>query len=249
MAMNGDDAFEMIRSGGSLTERESLDEDSWQPERIGMRVRVILGIGGLLAACAGVAAVFVTDNELGTAALLLVSLVLVLMSLGALVPRRLKWGNSEVEFGVAASTVQRLLSDPDPTVAETAREALVEEFGRTLTTAPSARQSVEGMVRRFESRIPDLPSRMHDFLIEQGWHPNTPSTATYIRGVYPGRSRRVTLYQNSEALLSGAARDRQFLERLPGARPRGKDVALVYADDLEGVQQAVAAMMRRADSE
>lgn len=138
---------------------------------------------------------------------------------------------------------------------------LVAVAGAGEPAAEVAREgtSVEAMLDRFESFDPASPARaVAAELARLGYEGSTPrpregtkSAAAYVRWVYVGRVRKVTLYENSASLVNDASRERDFLVSLPGAEPHSRSVYFPFGST-DGVRNAIAAaeaLKRRADGE
>ncbi len=116
---------------------------------------------------------------------------------------------------------------------------------------------VQEMLRRFERYDADTAARtVYETLLSRGWRPflpkarggKTKSAAAYIRLVYRGSSRRVTLYLNSSALVSAGTSEREFATSLPGADVQSEDVYLHHSDNRAGqAVDAAEALQRWAD--
>src|SRR5262245_55582489 len=90
---------------------------------------VAAGAIGCISATAGALAVFRTDNEVGTGALLLVGAAFLLMATFGLVPVRFKVGDKEMEVGRAAlKTLDRVLRDADPAMQDAAIDTFEDEL-------------------------------------------------------------------------------------------------------------------------
>jgi hypothetical protein len=101
--------------------------------------------------------------------------------------------------------------------------------------SPAAEAQVDAMLARFERHDPASAARaVYRALVEQGWMPQLPqprggkpaSAAAYVRLVYAGRRRKVSLYLNSAVLTSAGRSERDFVSGLPGAQVRNDDVYL-----------------------
>ncbi len=67
-----------------------------------------LGLAGLSL---GATAVFVSENQAGTVALLVVGLSLLFVALAGVLPLRMKWGDKEIDFGILGSLLQDAVAD------------------------------------------------------------------------------------------------------------------------------------------
>lgn len=85
--------------------------------------RWAVGLLGATMAIAGIAAVFVSSNQLGTVALILVGSVLLLLSTIGLVPMRLSYKEAEV---VIAEIIDDVVEEAGPAVAERVLESATE---------------------------------------------------------------------------------------------------------------------------
>jgi hypothetical protein len=210
--------------------------------------RAIAGFIGCVAAAAGALAVFRTDNELGSGALLLAAAAFLVMATFGLVPVRFKVGDKEMEVGRAAlHTLDKVLREADPATQETAIDAFEDELAARGITRESD-DAVEAMLRRFERYSGSTnPRTVHDSLKASGWLPFTPAKSTYIRWVYNGKSRTVSLFQNSGALVAASVHLRDFAKDLPGATAGPKqEMVFAYAGDPATAIDAADAIRRFA---
>ncbi|MFL6139664.1 MAG: hypothetical protein ACJ74O_17950 [Frankiaceae bacterium] len=214
------------------------------------RERFVAASIGVACAGAGGVAVFVSDNELGSAGLLIVGAVFLLMGTGAMVPTRLRVGDQEVHLErLAVQTLTRVMQQGDTVV----QEQLVEAFEETLASSgvvPDAMEAVGAMLRRFERYSGSTdPREVYNSLLTSGWKPTTPAKSTYIRWVYAGNQRTVSLFQNSAALVAASVHLRDLAAGLPGAKPRAgrNEVDFYYGGDVSTVLDAAERIKQFAD--
>lgn len=139
-----------------------------------------------------------------------------------------------------------------PAVAAGAAPALGERQPDGLANA-----GIEEMLGRFETfDAATAARRIYEEMITVGWEPFLPqprggkekSEAAYIRLVYRGTARRVSLYLNSAVLTSSGTRERDFVSQLPGAEPQRDDVVLHHSDGRhERALEAVKRLRQWAD--
>jgi hypothetical protein len=206
--------------------------------------RTVAALLGTAALGGGAIAVFVSENELGTAALLIAGLVFLIMAVAATVPTRLRWGQQEVSLERIA--VRHLIEGaPLEVQAEIIAEAMAPER-RT-----PERQTVDGMLRRFARYSGSANAQViHDEFVARGWTPSTPLKSTYILWRYRGNSRVVALYQNNRALVATSQGLKEFAANLPLAvtrEPKG-EVDVHYLPDPSSAVLAIEAITRFADN-
>lgn len=110
------------------------------------------GVAGGGALLAGGAAVFLTENELGSVALLTVGILFAFFALAGLLPTRLKLGDNKIEW---QERVGEALSEVVDEAPPESRAALIRTITELSASAPSlASQALSGIVR--ESLIMDL---------------------------------------------------------------------------------------------
>jgi hypothetical protein len=116
------------------------------------RQRGFSGVAGGAALLAGGAAVFLTENELGSVALLTVGILFAFFALAGLLPTRLKLGDNEIEW---QERVGEALSEAVDEAPPESRAALIRTIAELSASAPSlASQSLSGIAR--ESLIMEL---------------------------------------------------------------------------------------------
>lgn len=213
--------------------------------------RAIAGSIGVVSAAAVVAAVFQTENEVGSGALVLVGAAFLVMATFGLVPIRFKVGDKEMEVGRAAlKTLDKVLRQADPQTQEDALETFEEELAaRGVQREPG--DAVEAMLSRFERYSGSHnPRTVHDALLSSGWKPFTPGKSTYIRWVYNGK-RTVSLFQNSGTLVAASVQIKDYAKTLAGVSVVGpkEDAVFAYAADPTPAIDAADAIRRYADEE
>ncbi|MFK4084973.1 hypothetical protein ACI2LF_12735 [Kribbella sp. NPDC020789] len=210
--------------------------------------RVLAGIAGAATTALGALAVFETENEVGTGALLVAGAAFLAMAIFGLVPVRFKVGDKEVWVARAAL---RAITEVVKATDSAAQEEIVEKFEEQLEAhgVPRDRaEAVESMLSRFERYSGSPNARLvHNALIATGWQPSVPPKSTYIRWVYTGR-KTVSLFQRSGSLAVATVQARDYAKTLPGAADGSKDVVFAYADDPNIAIDAAAAIQRYADS-
>lgn len=206
------------------TEPDTTDVSAVSDSRVSQGLsrveRVLCGLLGAALTITGTVAVFETDNEFGSVGLLVVGGTLLLMALGY-APTRLKVGDREVELErVAAGTLVRAFREGDTDTRETIREAFDEELADRGISVDQV-EAVRAMIRRFENFTGSTaPSEVHATLLSRGWQPSTPPKSTYVRWVYSGSKRTVSIYQNSTYLVAAAVPLRELAKDFPGAEVR-----------------------------
>ncbi|MFI5731524.1 hypothetical protein ACIA49_15480 [Kribbella sp. NPDC051587] len=210
--------------------------------------RVLAGIAGVATTALGALAVFTTENEVGTGALLVAGAAFLAMAIFGLVPVRLKVGDREVWVARAAL---RAITEVAKATDSAAQEEIVEQFEEELETHGIQRdqaEAVESMLSRFERYSGSPDARLvHDALVGMGWRPSVPPKSTYIRWVYTGR-KAVSLFQRSGSLAVATVQAREYAKTLPGAADGTKDVVFAYAGDPNIAIDAAAALQRYADT-
>jgi hypothetical protein len=212
--------------------------------------RVTAGLIGFVVTAAGVAAVFQTENELGSGALLLAGAAFLVMATFGLVPVRFKVGDKEMEVGRAAlKTLDKVLREADPAVQEAAIDTFEEELAASGVKREPA-DAVAAMLSRFERYAGSRnPRTVYDALLDSGWQPFTPGKSTYIRWVYYGKTRTVSLFQNSGTLVAASVQLRDFAKKLDGATVGPKEeVVLAYAGDPAAAVDGADAIRQFADT-
>jgi hypothetical protein len=106
--------------------------------------------------------------------------------------------------------------------------------------------AVEAIYQRFEAFDSSTPAReVGERLVALGYTPHAPrhragsqTKAAYLRWLYKGSGRTVTLFMNTGAIVSDRDSDRAFMKALPGADVRGaKERVHFYFQDETGPQQ------------
>jgi hypothetical protein len=92
---------------------------------------------------AGMLAVFVTENEAGTVALLFTGLLLLLPALAGAMPRRIVWGDKEIDWGPLEDFLQDVFADAD----EQQRAALTGDEGSERLPPPARSVVSDAMLR------------------------------------------------------------------------------------------------------
>jgi len=109
------------------------------------RQRRFSGFAGGAALLAGGAAVFLTENELGSVALLTVGILFAFFALAGLLPTRLKLGDNEIEWQERVGEALREAVDEAPPES---RAALIRTITELSASAPGlASQSLSGIAR------------------------------------------------------------------------------------------------------
>jgi len=211
--------------------------------------RVLAGLTGLLASAAGIWAVFATENEVGTGALLLGGAVFLAMAIFGLVPVRFKVGDKEVIVAQAAlRTLAKVAEASDPAT----REAIVDTMTEELEARGIRRDTVEAvetMLGRFERYSGSSNARViHDALLDSGWRPTVPAKSTYIRWVYSGK-KTISLFQNSGSLAVASVQAKEAARELEGVSFNAKgDALFAYADDTTRALDAIDALRAYANN-
>jgi hypothetical protein len=213
--------------------------------------RVLSGVIGAAAAVGGTFAVFETANELGTAALFLVAGAFLICATFGVVPTRVKVGDNEVSVGRAAlHTLEQIVSESDLPTQESVIDTMEANLARGgITRTPD--DAVAAMLGRFERYSgSDRSRQIHDELLATGWTPATPAKSTYIRWTYRGRSRQVSLFQNSAQLVAASNRLVDVVSGLPGADHRlpKNEVVFNYSNGVEDALTAAKVVQGYADA-
>lgn len=196
------------------------------------------------------AATYFTDNELGTAALLLVAGVFLMCATFAIVPTRLRIGDNEVSVGRAAmNTLERIVSEADSPTQERTLETFEEELavrGVQRTTNEAVASMLDRFIRYSGSELPRI---LHDALLDAGWVPSTPSKSTYIRWTFSGKEHVVNVYQNSAQIVIAANRLVDVVLGMPGVvhRTTKNEVVVSYASGVDDAMAVIDAVQRYAD--
>jgi hypothetical protein len=207
------------------------------------RERAAAAVVGLATTVAGTFAVFLSDNEIGTAGLLLIGVLFLVMAVSAATPTGFKWGDQEVTLERIA--VQRLIEEaPADVQAEILAEALTVD-----RRSGGAEPSVARMLARFSNHSGSTQGHViHDELESRGWSPKTPSKSTYILWTYRGDSRRVSLYQNSQAIVVAMQAMRPYAATLQGHIVRANgEIDFDYLKDSTNAIAAIDALTAFAD--
>ncbi|TCC57968.1 hypothetical protein E0H73_26815 [Kribbella pittospori] len=238
----------MTESGGD--ERSSLVTSPSNGSAASPGERAIAALIGCVTAAAGALAVFWTENEVGSGALLLIGAAFLAMATFGLVPVRFKVGDKEMEVGRAAlRTLEDVLRESDAATQDKVIDAFEGELeARGVTREPG--DAVDAMLSRFERYAGSRnPRTVHDYLLASGWQPFTPGKSTYIRWVYNGKAHSVSLFQNSGTLTAASVQVRDYARTLEGADRGPKDEALfVYAVDPSPAMGAADSIRRFADT-
>ncbi len=172
-----------------------------------------------------------------------------IMATFGLVPVRFKVGDKEMEVGRAAlRTLDKVFREADPAT----QEAVIDTFEGELAEGGVKREpgdAVDAMLGRFVRYSGSSnPRTIHDALLATGWQPFTPGKSTYIRWVYNGKARAVSLFQNSGTLVASTVQLRDFAKTLTGATVGPKDEAVfAYAGDPTQAIDACDEIRRYAD--
>ncbi len=223
--------------------------DGLQPPRT---TRLAAGVLGLVAAGAGIAAVFTTTNELGTAALLLVGGAFLICATFGLVPTRLRIGENEMTVGRAAlNTLERIVSEADAPTQEKVLDTMTDELAaQGVTRTPD--EAVSAMLDRFTRYAgSELARQLHDVLVDDGWIPSTPAKSTYIRWTYRGTKQQASCYQNSAQLVVASNRLVEVVRDLDGAEHRmpNNEVIFIYTTGIEKAHSAAQQLQHFANGE
>jgi len=122
---------------------------------------------------------------------------------------------------------------------------------RTLPTGngvATTSTDVEQILKRFEAfESTTVARQVHDALVEQGWEAHAPasrngdsSKASYVRMLYRGTEREVSLFLNTVALVSARAKAKEVAASLEGAELHADESVYLYHDHGK-LDQAIAA--------
>ncbi|MFG1627890.1 hypothetical protein [Kribbella sp. NPDC049227] len=239
----------MTESGGD--EPSTLTTPTHNGPAASPRERAFAAVIGGVTAAAGALAVFWTENEVGSAALLLIGAAFLAMATFGLVPTRFKVGDNVVDVAgrAALRTLEEVVRESDSATQDKVLDAFEGELeAQGVRRDPG--DAVEAMLNRFERYSgSQSPRAVHDYLLQSGWRPSTPGKSTYIRWVYSGKARSVTLFQNSGTLSAASVQIRDYAKTLPGATVGSKDEALfVYAGDPNLAMEAADSIRQFADT-
>lgn len=235
-----------VAADGGAVERVSTADRSMSRLQ-----RSAAALVGFMTAGAGITAVFLTDNELGSAALLVVGGAFIAMATFQLIPTRFRMGDNEMQVGQAAlKTLSRVVREGDAIAQEQVIDAFEEELAARGVSRPPA-DAVDAVLDRFERYSGSSNCRtLHDDLRATGWKPIPAPRGTYIRWLYEGGHHTVRLFQNSAKLISAAAQQKAVVADLPGAiRSPAGEFGFVYSDSTEKAVAAAATLKRFADAD
>ncbi|WP_143458877.1 hypothetical protein [Leifsonia sp. ALI-44-B] len=116
--------------------------------------RVLAAVTAAILLSAGVIAVFLTENEIGVAALFLIGAALAMLALTGQTLRRIKIGENETEF-----------------YAKVGRNAVATAESETAT--PTERETAREIVERASDSAADLPSRVVDITLARTYERTT----------------------------------------------------------------------------
>lgn len=117
---------------------------------------------------------------------------------------------------------------------------------------------VEMMLKRFETFDPTTAARkVYETLEADGWETFVPTSRdgsesknSYLRFVYKGTRRRVVLYANTVALISGGARERDVVKTFTGAEVKPREIYIYFSEGrLRQALDAAERLRRWADGE
>lgn len=129
-----------------------------------------------------------------------------------------------------------------------------DELGPSEQTTSDA-DAIEAIFKRFDNYDPEARTREIAVMLEAlGYTAHAPkhransqTRSAYIRWIYQGAARKVSLYQNTGALVFDRDRDRALMASQPGADVRGeKQRVHFFTQDEDGplpelIDQAIAA--------
>lgn len=201
------------------------------------RVRVAAIVIGAAAVTAGSVAVFISDNQVGTAALFVLGAAFLACGVFGLFPAGITVGGAGVQLAARAAlaTVERLATDADPELREKAATTYgeeLEERGLILSSDAQAERVINGFVRAgsLEART------VADRLIASGWKGSSPPKSRYVRWTYSGfGGRAASLFQNVGDLAVNRREQMDVVQGLAGARPThsGRDIRFPYAGNVD----------------
>jgi hypothetical protein len=237
-----------VTAGGTLPQDEPPPDRQGRSRPLSSAERAAAAVVGVVAVGSGAVATFLTENELGTLGLLVVGGSFLLIAVTTALPTRLNVGGNSVVLERTYDVIQRAINAGGPQVQEQLQDALeVEASARGIQLGDAA---VEGVLQRFVNYSgSDEPREIASAMRQMGWHPILPPKHNYIRWVYDGRQRSVSIYQNSGALVTASAVLRDLAGRLPGAVPRSdrNEVMFGYLGSVEEALNAADAIRRFAN--
>jgi hypothetical protein len=203
---------------------------------------------GVVAVGAGVVATFASENELGTLALLIVGGSFLLIAVTRALPTRLNVAGNSVVLERTYEVIQRAITAGGVQVQDELQDALdVEVAVRGVELGDAA---VEAVLQKFANYSSSSePIEVAAAMRRMDWQPTLPPRRNYIRWVYDGRERSVSLYQNSGSLVAGSTALHELVRQLPGAVARGNrnDVVFGYLGSVEAALVAADVVRRFAD--
>lgn len=231
--------------------RGAGDARSNQDGELSLRVRIAAIVIGALAVLGGAAAVFLSDNQAGTAALFVLGAAFLACGVFGLLPSGITVGGASVQLAARAAlaTVERLASDPDPDVRDKAADTYgqeLEERGLVLPADVQAERVINGFVRAgsLEART------VADRLSASGWMASSPSKSRYIRWTYEGPAGgAASLYQNVGDLAVNRREQMEAVAGLPGGRSaaNGREIRFPYTGGIDEALRAADVLRQLAE--
>jgi hypothetical protein len=174
---------------------------------------VLSGVAGLVGLASGGAAVFVTDNEAGSVALLTVGVLFSFFGLAGLLPTRLKLGDNEIEW---QQQVGDVLTDAVDAARPESRAALVQRIADLSAAAPTVAGRSLAVLAREAVMYEVLRAAIPDHLRWESQGPGGHRFDALIMDPATGRRLGVELKANAKPL--GSAVFGNFLRHLDGIR-------------------------------